>query len=397
MTPRMTESVTTVSLSIDDSITTNSESQQIQNDEIDIINHNLDKNSSSSNLRVADSKTCDDSLTPFFKKSLVQQTKEISTEENRARIDNIVTSKEKHEKNINNEVSPLMTLSQDSSQAFATQENKKRRISSHDSYTSGIELSLSAHDLKQRSKGFFKREGMFNTQHLLRQQAERQSKIIIIPANHPLKISWDFLTVVLTFVSAYATHGSIRDRNYNMNPFVIFTQIWLLVDLLLNFFTQHKSSDGKVFRDPKLVWARYLTTWFAIDALSLIPWENLYVKPIIEMQNKRGFFKKSFFRTRAVIRVTRFLRGKHFRYFGKVVNRTQHLGVGAQRLLGLLIKYLPKYILFYKNMRGVLAVRTLRQIHMIRKVLKQVSSSPSLNQANSTSEEGANSLTESLG
>merc|ERR1712157_508045 len=33
-------------------------------------------------------------------------------------------------------------------------------------------------------------------------------------------------------------------------------------------------------------------------------------------------------------------------------------------------KYAPKYLLFLKNMRGVLAVRALRQIHWIRKLFK---------------------------
>ena len=216
-----------------------------------------------------------------------------------------------------------------------------------------------------------------------RRKMIQRSRIIIVPADHPLKITWDIFTVILTFLSAYSTHESIRDRNYSFNTFVIFTELWLLVDLLLNFVTEHRSSDGKVSRDQKVVWARYLTTWFAIDALSLIPWERVYVKPVIEMQNKRNIFTKSFFRTKAVIRVTRFLRGKHFRYFGKVVKNTKHVGVGAHRLLRLIIKYVPKYILFYKNMRGVLAVRTLRQIHILRKLFKRIGSS-SQNQTTTT-------------
>ena len=232
-----------------------------------------------------------------------------------------------------------------------------------------------ARDLRQRSRVFFE-----NRREMILQQ---RSRIIIVPADHPLKITWDIFTVLLTFFSAYSTHMSIRDRNYSFNSFGIFTELWLLVDLLLNFVTEHRSSDGQVSRDQKVVWARYLTTWFAIDALSLIPWERVYVKPVIEMQNKRNIFKKSFFRTKAVIRVTRFLRGKHFRYFGKVVNNTKHVGVGAHRLLRLIIKYVPKYILFYKNMRGVLAVRTLRQIHILRKLSKRIGSS-SQNQTTTT-------------
>eukprot|EP00541_Cyclophora_tenuis_P012158 CAMPEP_0116550840 /NCGR_PEP_ID=MMETSP0397-20121206/5642_1 /TAXON_ID=216820 /ORGANISM="Cyclophora tenuis, Strain ECT3854" /LENGTH=202 /DNA_ID=CAMNT_0004075699 /DNA_START=599 /DNA_END=1210 /DNA_ORIENTATION=- len=140
--------------------------------------------------------------------------------------------------------------------------------------------------------------------------------------------------------------------------------------MLLNFVTEHKASDGVVLRDGKSVWARYLTTWFAVDLLSLLPWESLYVKPIVEMQKRRGFFKKTFFRTRAVIRVTRVLRGRHFRLFGKVARQTKHAGVGARRLLRLIIRYVPKYLLFFRHMKGALAVRTLRQVHWVHKLIK---------------------------
>jgi len=118
------------------------------------------------------------------------------------------------------------------------------------------------------------------------------------------------------------------------------------------------------------VWARYLTTWFVVDALSLFPWERLFVKPIIERQNRRNFVTKFFFRSKGVVKVTRILRGRHFRLFGRVAKRTKSIGVGGQRLLRLIIKYLPKYILFYRNMKGVLILKTLRQIHFTRKVTR---------------------------
>ena len=192
----------------------------------------------------------------------------------------------------------------------------------------------------------------------------------LIPADHPFKIVWDVLTICLSFLSVYNLHGAIRDRKFGPSPLVVFCDTWFLIDILLNFVTEHKTSDGKVLRDGKSVWARYLTTWFVIDVLSLLPWEMLYVKPVIEMQKRRGFFKKTFFRTRAVVRVTRVLRGRHFKLFGKVARQTKHAGVGARRLLRLLIKYVPKYLLFYRHMKGVWAVRTLRQLHWAHKIRK---------------------------
>jgi len=44
--------------------------------------------------------------------------------------------------------------------------------------------------------------------------------------------------------------------------------------------------------------------------------------------------------------------------------------VGADRLIRLLIKYIPKYLLFYRNMKGVLLLKTLRQVHYLRKLSK---------------------------
>lgn len=194
----------------------------------------------------------------------------------------------------------------------------------------------------------------------------------LISANHRLKILWDICTVLLSFASLYATHQAIRDRRYEPNMFHSFCNTWFFLDMLLNFFTEHRSSDGSVISDGRAVWARYLTSWFVVDTLSLVPWERIFVKPIIEMQNRRGFFKKLFFRSRSVVRVSRKLRGNHFRLFGRIANQTKHVGVGSRGLLRLIIKYAPKYVLFFRNMRGVLAVRMLRQIHWIRKLFKNI-------------------------
>jgi len=192
----------------------------------------------------------------------------------------------------------------------------------------------------------------------------------LIPADHPLKLMWDILTFVLSIATAYTSHTQIRDRSYQWSPFCLFCQVVFSLDIMLNFFTEHKSFDGSILANEKSVWARYLTTWFAVDACSLVPWEQFYIKPIIEMQNKRGFFKKSFFRTKAVFRVTRFLRTHHFKWFGEVASHTRKAGVGARSLLRLLIKYVPKYLMFYRNMRAILLLRVLRFIRFVRRVRK---------------------------
>ncbi|KAL3764610.1 hypothetical protein ACHAW5_000485 [Stephanodiscus triporus] len=126
---------------------------------------------------------------------------------------------------------------------------------------------------------------------------------ICIPADHPCKVTWDVLTMIWAALGAYRTHVRIRDRVFDQSPLILLTEIWFTVDILLNFITEHKTRQGEVIRDGKAVWARYLTTWFIIDILSLIPWESIYVQPIVEKIKRRNIFQKTFFRSKATIRI----------------------------------------------------------------------------------------------
>jgi hypothetical protein len=205
-----------------------------------------------------------------------------------------------------------------------------------------------------------------------------QQQSWLIPADHPYKILWDLATVFVSFMGVILQHQSIRDRSFvSTSLLVYFIEGWFLMDMMLNFVTQHKSFDGSVvLRDGKSVWARYLTTWFVVDFLSLLPWERIYVQPIIDLQNRRNFFKKSFFRTKAVLRVTRILKGRHFKLFGRVARQTKHAGVGTRGLLRLLIKYLPKYIFFWRRMKGIVVVRLLRHFHFMGRFFKNYWNAP---------------------
>lgn len=200
----------------------------------------------------------------------------------------------------------------------------------------------------------------------------------MIPAEHPFKLVWDILTVIFAIAHMLKTHEDIRDRQFafGASPFKIFCDVWFFVDILLNFVTERKTAEGVILRDYRSICARYLISWFPIDVLSLFPWETLYIQPIIELQNKRGRLQKVFFRSRAVIKViTNRLRVRHFRWFGSVAKHTKHHGVGSARLMRLLIKYLPKYILFFRNMKGVVAMRVLRQVHWCRRFFKNIEKS----------------------
>jgi len=192
---------------------------------------------------------------------------------------------------------------------------------------------------------------------------------IVIPADHPYKIAWDVLTMLWSLLGAYRTHIRIRDRVFDQSPLIMLTEIWFTLDIMLNFVTEHKTRSGEVIRDGKTVWARYLTTWFLIDALSLIPWERIYVRPIVEKIKRRNIFQKTFFRSRAVVRVSRVLRGRHIKLFGRVSRQT---GTPLRRMVTLIIKYVPKYLIFLRNMKGALAVRSLRLIHWLHNIYKKI-------------------------
>jgi hypothetical protein len=193
----------------------------------------------------------------------------------------------------------------------------------------------------------------------------------LLPHQHPFKIAWDICTVLLSLANAYATHMAIRDREFQNAPFIRFCEVWFVVDILLNFCVQRTTSDGTVvLRTFTAVTARYLTSWFVIDVLSLFPAELLWVQPVVEAQKRRGFFQKGFFRTKAVVRVTRWLRLQHVRYLQRVSQHTRRAaGIGAARLVRLLIRYAPKYVLFVRKTRGVLAVRLIRQFRWIRQMI----------------------------
>lgn len=211
----------------------------------------------------------------------------------------------------------------------------------------------------------------------------------IVPLDHPLKILWDVITVIISIAHGYLTHISIRDRRFEFSPFISFCQIWFLLDILLNFFSERKTSFG-IISDHRKIMFYYLTSWFAVDLLSLLPWEQVYLKPVIEIQNRRGFFRKSLFRSQAFLKISKRIRKWHFRWFRNVA---KHSKQPRQRLLRLIIKYVPKYMLFLRNMKAIIVIRILRFVHWSRRSIKNIETSSvdsTKNLSTITSEENNN-------
>ena len=180
----------------------------------------------------------------------------------------------------------------------------------------------------------------------------------LIPVNHPLKIAWDIFTVILSIVNVYLTHRFIRERQFQSRPGLI--EICYMIDIILNFLTQRTTPDGTVLTSFTAVWARYLTSWFVIDVMALFPGEVLYIQPVIELQKKRKLWQKIFRRTKVTVKVTtRILQSGHVPWLYKVLVKARPIGE-LFRLIKLMIKYIPKYLLFVRNMKFVLLIRALR-------------------------------------
>jgi hypothetical protein len=205
--------------------------------------------------------------------------------------------------------------------------------------------------------------------------AKRTRTRWLISATHPLKLCWDLLTVLLSLANAYATHAAILNREFvhgHRPVFLRFCEIWFAMDILLNFCTTRQvPQTGIVLQTWQAVWARYLTSWFVIDVLSLFPAEILYIQPIIEAQKRRGWLQKLNLRSQAVARVTsRLLRHKFVRTWARPVlyNTKRVVGMGVVTTIRKCIYFIPKYLQFVRNMKGVIALRALRQVHWVRNV-----------------------------
>mmetsp|Transcript_43653 Transcript_43653/g.105289 ORF Transcript_43653/g.105289 Transcript_43653/m.105289 type:complete len:382 (+) Transcript_43653:326-1471(+) len=240
-------------------------------------------------------------------------------------------------------------------------------------------VSLSPEDNIDHNLGLRRRKRQSTKDRKSTGKARPRSRYVI-PSEHPFKIIWDILTVIVAIAHMRKTHEDIRDRQFafGASQFKLFCDAWFFVDILLNFVTERRTAEGEYLRDYRSICARYLTSWFPIDILSLFPWETLYVQPLIEIQNRRGPMQKLFFRSRAVVKVIiNRLRARHFRWFGNVAKHTKQHGVGYTRLFRLLIKYLPKYTLFFRNMKGIMAMRVVRQVRWFGRFFASIEKSDS--------------------
>ena len=67
-----------------------------------------------------------------------------------------------------------------------------------------------------------------------------------------------------------ADFGSVKDAG--LNYFDLATNLFFIVDIVLNFFTAYKEQGEIVFSKVKIR-QRYLKSWFLVDVIASIPFE----------------------------------------------------------------------------------------------------------------------------
>lgn len=200
--------------------------------------------------------------------------------------------------------------------------------------------------------------------------SQQQSRLL--SPDHPFKILWDCCTLCLSLFHLYVTHVAIRDRSYGFNWTKCLLELWFVLDIGLNFITEHALPNRRRLLTFQAVSFRYLTTWFWIDVLSLFPGETLFVQPVLLRLQRRRF--KIVRRLGRIVQWTRrLIANADVRLVAREVTRQQGLRA-TTRVARFLIRYIPKYWMFVRNMKAVVGLRMLRQVHWIHKLTTRLES-----------------------
>jgi hypothetical protein len=110
--------------------------------------------------------------------------------------------------------------------------------------------------------------------------SHEEAKHCVISAENPIKQKWDaWMVLVLFFVAItlpYRIAFSEKDPliwqvlNYSVD-------LTFLTDIVLTFFTTIPDEErGEVITDKKRIARSYLTSWFAVDVISIIPFDVIF-------------------------------------------------------------------------------------------------------------------------
>ena len=109
---------------------------------------------------------------------------------------------------------------------------------------------------------------------------EKDNGFIIMPEN-PYKTIWDLIIAfIIIYSSIVLPYKLAFDDNESTSDQIVdsILSIFLLVDIVLNFFSVYIDKDDNVIKNKKKIIKHYLQTWFAIDVISVIPFNYLTSK-----------------------------------------------------------------------------------------------------------------------
>jgi hypothetical protein len=116
--------------------------------------------------------------------------------------------------------------------------------------------------------------------------------------------------------------------------------IFFAIDIFLNFFTAYFDNDFTIYDDHKDIAKMYLKTWFAIDFISLIPFDMILMYGNL---NRVARFSRigKLYKIIRMMKMVRLLKiAKVRNKLVKDLSEILRISVGAERLLFLLVIFL---------------------------------------------------------
>jgi hypothetical protein len=132
------------------------------------------------------------------------------------------------------------------------------------------------------------------------------------------------------------------------------------MDVALNFLT----TRPQVPKTPTSIAAKYLTTWFVVDSLALLPFERFLIQPLLDQHRRRHFLLKVAAKVKGTWMVLS-RKKQHGRWLPKIAKMT---GYRVHQILRFIIRYAPKYWLFWRTCKAIVILRVVRQVRWFNNV-----------------------------
>jgi voltage-gated potassium channel len=98
----------------------------------------------------------------------------------------------------------------------------------------------------------------------------------LVPHNHPARILWNCIVLVGVLIFLFAITYRLVFGDFTADGLYYLLIALFTADIALNFFTQVKSGHIRLERQEEIA-ARYLRSWFAVDAIAALPIEMILI------------------------------------------------------------------------------------------------------------------------